>query len=61
MKTILMLFLMAFTLGIFLPSLAAQTIPGQTVKLVKVHKKHRRHHRHRHHHHHHHKRIIIIK
>jgi hypothetical protein len=61
MKKILILLLAALTLGIFLPSLEAQTATGQAVTRVKVHKKHRRHHRHHHHHHRHHKRIIIIR
>jgi len=62
MKKILMLVLAAFTLGIFLPSLEAQTVTGQVGAPVKLHKKkHRKHHKRRHHHHHHHhKKIIII-
>jgi hypothetical protein len=61
MKKILMLVLVAFTLGIFLPSLEAQTVAGQIGAPVKIHKKkHRKHHRHHHRHHHHYKKIIII-
>jgi len=61
MKKILAFVLVAFALGVFLPSLQAQPATGKVVAPAKAHKKHRRHHRRRHHHHHHHKVVVILK